>query len=79
VPHASIAEDPWWRRTAFRYPRRLMDRQTAFLLALALLIVAAAFVSASGWILFVRDRRASRSVAERQRSEAPAGEHPAAR
>jgi len=37
-----------------------MDRQATFLLALGLLIAAAAFVSASGWILFVRDRRAGR-------------------
>jgi hypothetical protein len=35
-----------------------MDRQATFLLALGLLIAAAAFVSASGWILYVRDRRA---------------------
>jgi uncharacterized SAM-binding protein YcdF (DUF218 family) len=38
-----------------------VDRQTAFLLALGLLILAAATVSVSGWILFVRDRRASRA------------------
>lgn len=38
-----------------------MDRQTAFLLALGLLILAAATVSVAGWILFVRDRRAGRS------------------
>jgi hypothetical protein len=38
-----------------------MDRQTALLFALGLLIVAAAFVSVSGWILFVRDRREGRS------------------
>jgi hypothetical protein len=38
-----------------------MDRQATFLLALSLLIAAAALVSASGWILFVRDRRADRS------------------
>ncbi|HLA91935.1 MAG TPA: hypothetical protein VJO36_00145 [Actinomycetota bacterium] len=37
-----------------------MDRQTTFLLALGLLIAAAAVVSASGWILFARDRRAAR-------------------
>ena len=37
-----------------------MDRQTAFLLALGLLILAAATVSVTGWILFVRDRRAGR-------------------
>lgn len=41
-----------------------MDRQSTFLLALGLLIAAAAFVSASGWILFVRDRRAGRASAE---------------
>jgi hypothetical protein len=35
-----------------------MDREGTFLLALGLLLAAAAFVSASGWILFVRDRRA---------------------
>ena len=37
-----------------------MDRQTAFLLALGLLILAAATVSVTGWVLFVRDRRAGR-------------------
>jgi hypothetical protein len=40
-----------------------VDRQTAFLLALGLLILAAATVSVTGWILFVRDRRAGRSDA----------------
>ena len=39
-----------------------MDRETTFLLALGLLIAAAAVVSASGWILFVRDRRAVRAL-----------------
>ena len=34
-----------------------MDREATFLLALGLLIAAAASVSASGWILFVRDSR----------------------
>ena len=38
-----------------------MDRQIAFLLALGLLILAAATVSVTGWILFLRDRRAGRS------------------
>jgi hypothetical protein len=38
-----------------------MDRQATFLLALGLLIASAALVSASGWILFVWDRRADRS------------------
>ncbi len=37
-----------------------MDRQATFLLALGLLIAASAFVGVSGWILFVRDRRADR-------------------
>ncbi len=40
-----------------------MDRQATFLLALGLLMAAAAFVSASGWILFVRDRREGRAGA----------------
>jgi hypothetical protein len=40
-----------------------MDRQTTFLWALGLLIAAAGFVSASGWILFARDRREARAVA----------------
>jgi hypothetical protein len=47
-----------------------MDRESTFLLALGLLIAAAAFVSASGWILFVRDRRASRPVAIAEHHEA---------
>jgi hypothetical protein len=51
-----------------------MDRQSTFLLALGLLIAAAAFVSASGWILFVRDRRAARAVAVPEHHEA-AEEH----
>lgn len=38
-----------------------MDRQTTLLLALGLLIAAAACVSVSGWILFVRDRRGARA------------------
>jgi hypothetical protein len=42
-----------------------VDRQTAFLLALGLLILAAATVSVTGWILFVRDRRAGRPDARR--------------
>jgi hypothetical protein len=39
-----------------------MDRQATFLLALGMLIAAAAIVAASGWILFVRDRRADRAA-----------------
>jgi hypothetical protein len=34
-----------------------MDRQSTFLLALGMLVVAALAVSVSGWILFARDRR----------------------
>lgn len=41
-----------------------MDRQATFLLALGLLIAASAFVSASGWILFVRERRAGHVATE---------------
>ena len=51
-----------------------MDRQDTFLLALGLLIVAAVFVSASGWILFVRDRRVSRAASPLEHHEA-AEEH----
>ncbi|MFB3739166.1 MAG: hypothetical protein ACE14W_09430 [Candidatus Velamenicoccus archaeovorus] len=39
-----------------------MDRQATLLLALGLLIAAAASVSAAGWILFARDRRAARAL-----------------
>ncbi len=39
-----------------------MDRQSTLLLALGLLIAAAAIVSLSGWVLFVRDRRTARVV-----------------
>jgi hypothetical protein len=41
-----------------------MSREGTFLLALGMLIAAGAAVSASGWILFVRDRRAARGVTE---------------
>ena len=49
-----------------------MDRQTTFLLALGLLIAAAAAVSASGFILFARDRRAHRAAVA---ASAPADLH----
>jgi hypothetical protein len=39
-----------------------MSREQAFLLALGMLIAAATFVAASGWVLFVRDRRAGRAA-----------------
>ena len=51
-----------------------MSREGTFLLALGLLIAAGAAVSASGWILFVRDRRAARVVAVPEHHEA-AEEH----
>jgi hypothetical protein len=50
-----------------------MDRQTTLLIALGLLIVAAAFVSVSGWILFVRDRRATRVSGAAPRPEVREG------
>ena len=48
-----------------------MDRQTTFLLALGLLIAAALVVSASGWILFARDRRAHRAGPNAHHPEVP--------
>ncbi len=39
-----------------------MDRQTTFLLALSMLIAAALVVSASGWVLFVRDHRLHKAL-----------------
>jgi hypothetical protein len=39
-----------------------VSREATFLLALGLLIAAAGFVAASGWVLFVRDRRAGRAA-----------------
>ena len=41
-----------------------MDRQSTFLLALGMLIAAAAVVSVAGWILFVRDRHADRTLSD---------------
>jgi len=57
------------RTLPFGYPVGPMDRQSTLLLALGLLIAAAAFVSASGWILFVRDRRAGRVDAPSEHHE----------
>jgi hypothetical protein len=45
-----------------------MERETVFLLALGLLIAAATVVSAAGWVLFARERRAHRP--------APPASHP---
>jgi hypothetical protein len=39
-----------------------MDPQTVFLLALSLIVVAGLVVSATGWILFVRDRHVGREA-----------------
>ncbi len=39
-----------------------MDRQTTFLLALGMLIVASLVVSGSGWVLFARDRALNRAA-----------------
>lgn len=53
-----------------------MDRQSTFLLALGMLVAAALIVSVSGWILFVRDRRAGRSeggLADSPQAEARIG------
>jgi hypothetical protein len=47
-----------------------MDREGTFLLALGLLITAAAFVSASGWILYARDRRVRAAVSTHEHHEA---------
>ncbi len=52
-----------------------MDREATFLLALGLLIAAAAFVSASGWILFARDRRAARAVLSPEHHHEAVEEH----
>ena len=43
--------------------RTAMDRQSTFLLAMGMLIAAGIAVSAAGWTLFVRDRRAHRPIA----------------
>jgi hypothetical protein len=40
-----------------------MDHETPFLVALGTLVVAALVVGASGWILFLRDRRPVRAGA----------------
>lgn len=41
-----------------------MDRETLLLLALAMLIAAALAVGVCGWMLFSRDRRYARAVAD---------------
>jgi hypothetical protein len=42
-----------------------MDRETALLLALGMLIAASFAVGISGWVLLIRDRRPARAVHQR--------------
>jgi hypothetical protein len=42
-----------------------MDRESAFLLALGMLIAASLAVGVSGWILLIRDRRQARATHHR--------------
>ena len=42
-----------------------MDRETALLLALGMLIAASFAVGVSGWVLLIRDRRPARAVHHR--------------
>ena len=42
-----------------------MDRETALLLALGMLIAASFAVGISGWVLLIRDRRPARAGHER--------------
>jgi hypothetical protein len=42
-----------------------MDRETALLLALGMLIAASFAVGVSGWLLLIRDRRLARAVDQR--------------
>jgi hypothetical protein len=42
-----------------------MDRETALLLALGMLIAASFAVGISGWVLLIRDRRPARAVQQR--------------
>lgn len=44
-----------------------MDRDSTFLLALTMLLVAAAVVGVSGWVLFVRDRRLAKAAGHHHR------------
>jgi hypothetical protein len=48
-----------------------MDRETALLLALGMLIAASFAVGVSGWVLLIRDRRPAR--AEHHRADATQG------
>jgi hypothetical protein len=42
-----------------------MDRESALLLALGMLVVASLTVGVTGWILLLRDRRLARAVVRR--------------
>jgi hypothetical protein len=42
-----------------------MDRETALLLALGMLVAASFAVGVSGWVLLIRDRRRARAVHHR--------------
>jgi hypothetical protein len=42
-----------------------MDRESALLLALGMLVAASLTVGVSGWILLLRDRRLARAAATR--------------
>jgi hypothetical protein len=48
-----------------------MDRETALLLALGILIAASFAVGVSGWVLLIRDRRPAR--ADHHRADATNG------
>ena len=43
----------------------LMDRETALLLALGMLIAASLAVGVSGWVILIRDRRPARAAHHR--------------
>ena len=49
-----------------------MDRDATFLLSLVTLAAAAIAVGVSGWVLFLRDRRATAPVREEHRSDGDA-------
>jgi hypothetical protein len=48
-----------------------MDRESALLLALGMLVAASLAVGVSGWVLLIRDRRPARAV--HQRADATEG------
>jgi hypothetical protein len=48
-----------------------MDRETALLLALGMLVAASTAVGVSGWVLLIRDRRPARAT--HHRADSPEG------